>query len=50
MLMQIANDIKQLGEETVCILTGLEIAGMFFREYFQVLAIDIFRQQIVLTL
>ena len=42
-LMQIAYDIEQLGDETVSILTSLEIVWIVNDEVFQVLTIDIFR-------
>ena len=48
--MQIADSIKQLRKETVCLLAGLEILRVVYNESCKSLTIDIFRQQIVVTL
>ena len=50
MLMQIADNIKQLGDKSVSMLAGLEILWVTGSELCQSLTIDIFRQQIVITL
>ena len=48
--ISLADSIKQLRKETVCLLAGFEILRVVYNESCKSLTIDIFRQQIVVTL